>query len=253
MLSSSSSTAATAPSAEPPFVLAVMRAATWKMLLTTQLIGVLVALARSLQQRGADVGMTNHLLGYAPRAALHLFNSHFIVTAAGALCVLLAALAADEAMRRGMRLGRAYLSALVSASCAAAIMQWCLRAWLQVDYTPGSGIPLVRLALVALDTALLGGLALLAYLNRQSAKRMLAGVRSAELERIQVERRLLDSRLATTQAQVDPDSLLRQLGEIRACYAAARAGADDKLERLIRELRASVSHGASGAERARHP
>lgn len=254
MPTGSAATAATAANAQPPFVLAVMRAVTSKMLLTTQLIGVLVALARSLQQRGADVGMTNYLLGYAPRPALHLFNSHYIVTGVGALCVMLAALAADEAMRRGMRLGRAYLIALASASCATAIIQWCLRAWLQVDYAPGSGIPPVRLALVALDTALLGGLALLAYLNRQSAQRMLAGVRSAELERIQVERRLIDSRLATTQAQVDPDSLLRQLGEIRDFYAAARAGADDKLETLIRELRASVSHGAvvSDAQRAGH-
>ena len=250
----SAATAATAPNAQP-FVLAVLRAVSWKMLLTTQLIGVLVALARSLQQRAADVGMTNHLLGYAPRVAPHLFNSHFIVTSVGALCVMVAALAADEAMRRGARLGRVYLIALVSASSATAIIQWCLRAWLELDYSPSSGIPLVRLVLVALDTALLGGLALLAYLNRQSAERMLAGVRSAELERIQVERHLLDSRLATTQAQVDPDSLLRQLGEIRDFYAAARAGADDKLETLIRELRASLSHSAAatGAARAGHP
>ncbi|HEY1874759.1 MAG TPA: hypothetical protein VGG67_10185 [Steroidobacteraceae bacterium] len=246
--------AATAANARPPFVVAVVRAVSWKMLLTTQLIGVLVALARSLQQRAADVGMTNHLLGYAPRVSPHLFNSHFIVTSVGALCVMLAALAADEGMRRGVRLGYAYLIALVSASCGTAIIQWCLRAWLGVDYAPGSGLPLVRLGLVALDTALLGGLALLAYLNRQSGERMLAGVRGAELERIQVERRLIDSRLATAQAQVDPGSLLRRLGEIRDLYATARAGADGKLETLIRELRTSVTHSAvaTDAERAGH-
>lgn len=247
--------AATAGNAQPPFVLAVVRAASWQMLAVTQLIGVLVALARSLQQRAADVGMTNHLLGYAPRVSPHLFNSHFIVTSVGALCVMLAALAADEAMRRGTALGRAYLLSLIAASCATAVIQWLLRAWLGVDYASGSGMPLVRLGLVALDTALLGGLALLAYLNRQSAERMLAGVRGAELERAQMERRLIDSRLATTQAQVDPGLLLRRLGEIRDLYAAARVGADDKLELLIRELRANVTHGsiAGGTEGAGRP
>jgi hypothetical protein len=248
-------TAAPAANAQPPFALAVMRAVSWRMLLTTQLIGVLVALARNLQQRAADVAMTSHLLGRGPHDSPHLFNSHFIVTAVGALCVMLAALAADEAMRRGARLGRAYLLALLSASCATALIQWCLRAWLDVDYAPGPGIPLVRLGLVALDTALLGGLALLAYLNRQSAERLLAGVRNAELEHVQAERRLLDSRLATTQAQLDPGSLLRQLGEIRDLYASARVGADDKLETLIRELRASVTHSAvvTDAQRAGRP
>jgi hypothetical protein len=233
--------------ATPPtsFARAVLRAINWRMVLLTQSIGVLVALARSLQQRTADVAMLNHVQGQAGFTPFHFLNSHFIVTGVGALCVLLAALAAEEAMRRGARLLPAFAAALAAASIATAILQWCVRACLHLDYAPAAAVPLVRLALVALDTALLGGLALLAYLNRQSAERMLQGVRTAELDRIHAERRLIDARLASARAQIDPGSLLQQLAAIRDLYRATRADADAQLETLIQQLRGRVTNSCA--------
>ena len=58
-----------------------------------------------------------------------------------------------------------------------------------------------------------------------------------------VERRLIESRLAAAQAQIDPERVLRHLAEIRNLYASARPGADERLEALIQELRASVAQG----------
>lgn len=211
----------------------------------TQLIGLAVALARYLQQRSADVAMLAYLQARGESTPLHLLNSHFIITSVGAVFVTFAALAADEALRRGVRMVRAYSLALLAASCVTAIVQWHLRSWLGVDYPPGAGVPIVRLVLVAIDVSLLGGLAMLAYLNRQSAQRMLAGVRTAELERVQIERRLIESRLAAAQAHIDPGSLLGQLAEIRTLYGAAQPAAEARLETLIQELRATVAQSVA--------
>ena len=243
------SSAAPVAGSRTPFVQAVWRAVTWRMLLVAQLIGLSVSLARYFERRGADLATMGYLHGN--RAAMPaFFNSHAITMAVGAVLITVAAVAADEAVRRGTGMWRAFAIALFSASCATAIVQWCLRASLGVDHEPGAGFSITRLALAALDVGVVGGLGTLAYLNRQIVQRMLAGLRAAELERVQVERHLIESRLATAQAQIDPGLVLKQLGEIRDLYAVARAGADDKLEALIQQLRVSVARSSSaGASR----
>ena len=78
------------------------------------------------------------------------------------------------------------------------------------------------LGAVLSDFLTLGGIwgtALMVYLNRQSARRLLARLRADELERAQAERRLIASRLIATEAQIDPGSVLRQLGEVRDLFA----------------------------------
>lgn len=172
----------------------------------------------------------------------HDLPAHIVSNAAGALFVMLAALAADEALRRGVRLWRAYPVALLAASGATAVVQWRLQSWPAVAIAEGAR-PLTVAVSVGLGVFTLGGIGLLAYINRQSAERMLQGVRAAELERVGVERRLIESRLAAAQAQIDPERVLRHLAEIRNLYASARPGADERLEALIQELRASVAQG----------
>ena len=76
------------------------------------------------------------------------------------------------------------------------------------------------------------GTALMVYLNRQSARRLLARLRADELERAQAERRLIASRLAATETQMDPGSVLRQLGAVRDLYADGKAEADERLDGL---------------------
>lgn len=238
------------PSATPgavnpsPFALAVLRAVTWKALLGTQFLGLVVALARTLQERDADTALLSYLQGRNPAIAPHLLNSHFVVASLGALFVMLGALAADEAIRRGRGFAAAYSVALLGACCATAVTQWYLRAWLGVgaaEHPAGATGAIVRVGLVGLDVSVLGGLAMLAFLNRRSANRMLDGVRNAELERVRVERRLLDSRLATTQAYIDPVSLLAKVAGIRDLYSTSHAGANEQLEALIQELRGRVA------------
>lgn len=217
--------AAPRAAAPSPFVRAVWRAVTWKGLLVVQAFGLAFAVLWHLRH------------GASPPP--HDLRSHFVSNAVSASLVMLAALGADEALRRRVRLWCAYPVALFAASAAAAIGQWCLQQWPAVAF-PEAGSPLAAAVSTGLSVFTLGGLAILAYINRQSAERVLQGVRAAELERVGVERRLIESRLAAAQAQIDPNAVFRQLAQIRNLYASARPGADESLEALIQELRASV-------------
>ena len=202
------------------------RAVTWKRLLTVQALGLAFAVLWHLRH------------GVQPPP--HDLPAHIVSNAVGALFVMLAALAADEAVRHRVRLWCAYPAALLAASGATTVVQWCLQSWPAVAFVEG-GAPLAVAVSIGLNVFTLGGLGLLAYTNRQSAERMLQGIRAAELEWVGVERRLIESRLAAAQAQIDPEQVFRQLAEIRNLYAGARPGADERLEALIQELRASVA------------
>jgi hypothetical protein len=96
-----------------------------------------------------------------------------------------------------------------------------------------------------LDICAFWGMATVVFLSNRSASRMLEGMRTTELEQVQIERQLLASRLAAAATQVDPGSILRRLAQIRDTYAGAREGADEKLEELIDNLRRSVAQSSS--------
>jgi sensor histidine kinase YesM len=83
--------------------------------------------------------------------------------------------------------------------------------------------------------------------NRRSAQRILEGVRGAELKRVQIERRLTESRLATAQAQIDPHILTRSLTEVRNLYKRGSPEADLELDALIQRLQATVT-GSAGSD-----
>jgi len=228
MLATTEPLSSAAPRADTarPFVQAVWRAVTWKGLLVAQALGLAIAVLAHLR--------------HGTRLPPHDLRAHIFSNAVGAFLVMLAVLTADEALRRRVRFWGAYPAALFTVSAAAAIAQWCLQQWPAVALAE-TGRPLAAAVSVGLSVFTLGGLAILAYINRQSAERVLQGVRAAELERVEIERRLIDSRLAAAQTQIDPQRVFRQLAEVRDLYAGVRPGADEKLEALIQQLRASVS------------
>ena len=228
MLATSELLVSAAPHADAPrrYMRAVWNAVTWKGLLAVQALALAFAVLWHLR--------------HGSRPPPHDLPAHIVSNAVGALFVMLAALAADEALRRGIRFWCAYPLALFAASGTAALVQLCVQRWPAVAFAEGGSPVSVALA-IGLNVIMLGGLGMLAYINRQSAERVLLGVRAAELERVRVERRLIESRLAAAQAQIDPDAVFRQLAEIRNLYASARPAADEKLEALIHNLRASVA------------
>jgi len=215
------------------FARTVLRRITWRAFLITQALGCVFALYPWLETLGQ------------PQAAPVI--SSFMEQALAALFVMLAAFAGDEAVRRGWSVWRALLVGLLFACSATAIVEW------GIDRTVGLVAPAGALR-QAVNTFLeVGsywgiGSVLMLYLNRQSAERILAGVRAGELARLTAERRLLTSRRATAEMQLDPDLLLRRLGEVRDQYARGETHADQGLDQLIAELRDRAARATAAAD-----
>jgi hypothetical protein len=224
------------------FIRAVIGAITWRNLLTAWALGFALFLVRLFQGGG--------------NAPPSFPVSGLVITNLGALSVLLAALCADEAIRRGARPWSAYLLSLVTASILTAVSQFYIRAWLHL-YTsvnqPGVPIPIQRthMIFVACDVMVFGGFAMLAFLNNRNSLRVLEGVRGAELRRVQLERQLTASRLAVTRARIDPAALFERLGQIRNLYAHSAQQADPEMDELIRHLQATVTDDPPAGESGR--
>lgn len=165
-----------------------------------------------------------------------------------ALCAvgnLLVALGADELVKRGVRLQRVYPFALVSVlliNCAVAVIgRWHIgnlsptRRWLGLL---GFGI----------DYSLWGIFAVFVYVNSRIAERMAQGLRVAELRRVRLEAELVESRLASAQAQVDPQMLFSALAQIRNKLSAAAPDAEEQLDALIQRLRRALARAVVTTE-----
>jgi hypothetical protein len=225
-----------------PFLRGLAASLTWKKFLLAEAVGLAVNLTRYLEQP-------------ALAAVPHSEIGRTIVTAFGAAGALLAVLCADEAVRYGVRKTPAYWMALLTASAATGAVRWYTNLWLGLtpsgDPATHTLVQLTQMGFTALDVMLYGGSAALVYLNRRAAAQALEGVRAAELRRVQIERRVIESRLATVRARVDPRTLLKALAKIQEGYRTASADVDGRLDLLILQLQASSSarvdsSGASG-------
>lgn len=193
-----------------------MKSVTWRALLLTQGLGVLFAVTPWLEQWGEPT---------QPTLTANLFRQ-----AVTALVVMLAAFAADEYVRRGWSVLRAFAAALLISCIVSSLAQWRfdLGDWLNTFFTVGT----------------YWGTPMLVYLNRQSAARLFATVQEGELRRVRAARRLVESDLAATEAEINPAAVLQQLGHLRDLYAAGSADADRELELLITNLRDTVARCA---------
>jgi hypothetical protein len=227
------------------FIRAVIASATWQRVLAAWSLGFALYLVRNIQNAG-------------PATPSNFTVSGLIITNLGALLVLSAALTANEAIRRGARPWRAYLGCLLAASILTAVGQWYIRSWLHL-YTavnqPGvpEAVQRTQMIFVACDVFMFGGFAMLAFLNRQSAQRILDGVRGAELRRVQLEQQLTESRLAMTGSRIDPNLLFESLGEIRALYARSAPQADLEMDALIHRLQDTVTKNTFAGESRMSP
>ncbi len=228
------------PIRQEGYLRSVVTAITWRSCVISVSLGFVVSILRWLQN--------------SSHAPANFVYSNLLITNMGALLVMLAALAADQAVRRGARSWLTYSVALACASVGTAWGQFYLRGLLHL-YTavskPGVPIPMQRtqMLFVAFDVVLFGGLAMLAFMHRSSAQRLLQEVRLTELKRVQAERILTESSLTAARALVDPDALFEQLGRIKALYLCGAGDAETKLNELIERLHNAIRPSALPAER----
>jgi hypothetical protein len=166
-----------------------------------------------------------------------------------ALVLLPIAFCAEEAITRGARpvvvyaILLAFINQFVAMAVAGA-MQWaycmvfaCPWPSLRWGFTEAGGYFSVP-----------ASLALLVYMNGRAADRMLEGVRSAELLRVKLDQQLMESRLATAEAQIDPQMLFGALAQIKRGFEDSQPDADRKLSDLIQTLRAALARTAAATE-----
>jgi histidine kinase len=84
------------------------------------------------------------------------------------------------------------------------------------------------------------GLVTFIYVSRRWTSDRLAALRTVQLERTQVEKRVLESRLAATQARVEPQFLRDTLAQVERLYDIDAQAADRVLKELITYLRAAI-------------
>ena len=159
--------------------------------------------------------------------------------------VLIAVLAADEAVERGARRGRAYLTAVIVGGLVAAAVQYLIRGLFDWRVYTSAEEFLVRItqpANVFFDQVILSALATFVYANLRTARRAATRRQEAEIARLESRRRTLESKLQAMQARVEPQFLFNTLAQVRQLYESDASKAGRMLDDLIAYLRAALPH-----------
>jgi hypothetical protein len=169
----------------------------------------------------------------------------FATTGVYSLLLLPMALYADEALRRGARPRYVYAAVLLINSILA-----CMVAGLAQNlYCSWYAVPLPGLRwgfiIEGMGFSVYGALGLLAFFYRRAAERIVENLRGAELRRIELERQLVESRLATAEAQVDPKMLFGALAQVKRSLEDGAPEAEGRLDELIQTLRAALTRAAA--------
>jgi hypothetical protein len=218
------------------FLYAVWSALTWRRVLIAEALGLTTAFLITIEY--------GHFGDYIKHTSLHYVSMGVYV-----LCLVPLAFSADEAIRRHVRPQVVYPALLLInlvLSCAVAFLMlrvYCL--WFGISIT--SNAPDVRWGFidVGIHMSVCCSLGLLAFMNQRTADRMLEAVRGAELRRVQLDQHLLESRLAATEAQMDPKTLLVALAEVKRGFQTLSPEADRKLDEIIHTLRTALVRTAA--------
>jgi hypothetical protein len=224
-----------------PYLRAAWRSYTWRRVLFTQFLGLCIAYLTTL-----DWGWYGEYI--------HHHSIHFVTMSVYLFLLLPVAFCADEAIARGARPIVTYAILLIVvnqalADVVAGAMQWIYVTIYSIPWPP-----------LTWGFTEAGGhfsvpcsLGLLVFMNGRAAERMLEGVRGAELRRVQLDRQLVESRLATAEAQIDPQMLFGELSQIKQGLEAAQPDAEKRLNELIRTLRNALARTQAATSERQDP
>jgi hypothetical protein len=165
----------------------------------------------------------------------------------GGGCLVVAVLAADEAIARGARRRTSYAVAVVLACLAAAIAQFAItypRGPEVIPYRPVEVLlgHVETMAGVLADQLMICGLATFLYASVSAARRASEARHASEVQRLQASRQAFESRLQAMQARVEPQLLFNTLAHVRRLYETDPRAAGKMLDDLITYLRAALPH-----------
>lgn len=202
-----------------------------------------LGLAVVLSTLAAIIHWTSALdvLGRDKLSVEFLFKIFFEEATVFTLLVLALARAQRLAVR-GWR--RHLLTAVISLGVALVangpwyVLEW---PWAAAGVSHGVTASVGALLLYNLWQAMVLGLLAQAYIERSTEERTVAGrLRRVRLEQVAARRRLVEGRLASIQARVDPQFFFDALDAVQSAYATDPPRAEALLEELIQFLRAAL-------------
>lgn len=203
----------------------------WRRIVLTQAIVAMSVFVKSFE--GKPLGSW---MGHPSQA--------YVATSLSAFLLLAVTLYADSMVTRGASARLVYPLTVFSAFPSALIVTWVTEQLYHAVFSvPPAAAEAHRWAFIgyAVDIALICAFGMVIFMNRRTAERMLERVQSAELKRVQLEGQLIESRLATAEAQVDPQMLFSALAEIRDAFSRSSPDADAKLDGLVQHLRTALA------------
>jgi hypothetical protein len=224
-----------------PYLRAARDSFTWRRVLFTQALAQVVAVLLAFGEGfyGKSIGHTSF---------------DFVSMSVYVFILVPIAFCAEEAITRGAKPLVVYSLLLlfinqILALIVAGALQWVYSAVFAFPWpTPRWGF-----TGVAGQMSVPCSLALLVYMNGRAADRMLEGVRSAELRRVQLDRQLVESRLATAEAQIDPQMLFSALAQIKRGLEESQPDAEKNLNELIQKLRDALARTAAASSESHNP
>ena len=217
------------------FVAAAWRAATWKHLLYTSLL--------CLAWSGAIIATQTAY--FAESVPLRPALNAILTMQFNGFAVLLGVLIADRASPLPLRRWGPYVLAVLVGVTVGSSLLWLVSQRLlgiTSAYQTG-GMPegydtfFFRHAVHGLVYC---GLATCVYVCRRWAAHRLTALRVVQLQRSETEKRVLEARLATMQARVEPQFLWNTLSQVERLYESDAPAADRMLKELTTYLRAAI-------------
>jgi hypothetical protein len=210
---------------------AAWKALTWRKLLLLQALGQLAILFESTESHLFGTWIGHPSLGYASMA-LNVFLT------------LPVALIADAALERGAKALYVYSLAIITtlplAGIASGAALWVYGLIFGLSEAQANFSPQALIE-TSFHMYIYGAFVMLVYMNQRTADRIMENFRRAELRRVQLENQLVDSRLATAEAQIDPTMLFGALRDIKWGYERSAPEAEVELNTLIQSLRTALA------------
>jgi hypothetical protein len=217
---------------------AALQAISWRNLLILQAIGQLAIYMSSREEHPFGYWMGHPSVNY-------------VAMALSVFLIIPIALISDEAVKRGAAPKFAYPIAVVSTLPVAFLSTTLTQhVYLMVFGLPPGTPDLFWISCIAASfwMYIYGAFGMLVFMNQRTADRMLENIRNSELRRVQLERQLVESRLATAEAQIDPTMLFDRLAEIKLAFARGEEQAEARLNELIQSLRVALARAVSAHE-----
>jgi hypothetical protein len=178
-------------------------------------------------------------------------SAGYVAMALLVLLIIPIALLSDEAVDRGASARFAYAIAAISTLPVALLTTTATQhAYLSIfGLPPGTADQFWVTSIAAgVHFSIYGAFGMLVFINQRTADRMLENFRKGELRRVELERQLVNSRLATAEAQIDPTMLFDRLAEVKLGFQRGEDHAEARLNELIQSLRAALARTVSAHE-----